>query len=440
MKSRSTMKDVIISGFALFAIFFGAGNLIFPPMLGNITGDQWGPAVLGFLSTDPILPILAVIGTAFVGGHAHDFGKRISKGFAIFLAGVSILLIGPILSVPRTAAMTFEFTLKPYLPQDMITIGMVGFSLFFFALVFYFTINENRVIDIVGKFLTPALLIVMTILIVKAIMTPIGPIVNTGLDNVYSYGFVQGYQTMDGLGGALMCGIVLSDLIQKGYTERQEQKRMLIKVGLIAGILLAFVYGGLTYLGATTASSPASDSVLLLLTSSQQLLGTGGSLILGLTVALACLTTAVGLIATCANFFNTASDGKISYKLVIVLAIIVSTLMSLLSVSGIIALAVPILSTVYPMVAVLIIMTLFDRYIKYDITYVGPVFIAGVIGLVEALNSSLGWFEGLHQWILTTIPLAGEGFPWVVPAIIFLFLFLILGYLIKGKDTRILND
>lgn len=435
MNNRSHMRDVIISGFALFAIFFGAGNLIFPPMLGNISGDAWGAGVLGFLSTDPVLPILAVIATALVGGRAQDLGKRVSETFAIVLAAICILLIGPVLSVPRTAATTFEFAINPYIADSLSTPAMVATSVVFFGITLYFALNESKMIDVVGTFLTPSLLIVIGLLVIKAFLTPIGPIVSTGIENPYYIGFAEGYQTMDALGGALLCGVVLTDLTRKGYVERKEQRSMLVKVGIVAGILLAFVYAGLTYLGATTSANPYEDRVLLLLNSTQALFGNTGAVILGITVALACLTTAIGLTSTCGNFFNTVSNGRIGYKPVVWAAVIFSFFMSLLSVSGIIALAIPILSTVYPMVAVLVVMTLFDRYIPYDMMYTGPVLVAGVIGFFEAMYGSFAWFEGVHELFLN-LPLAASGFPWLVPSIVALILFTIIGKMLGGKDSR----
>lgn len=435
MNHSSSWRDVVVSGFALFAIFFGAGNLIFPPMLGNITGDAWTAGVLGFLSTDPVLPILAVIATALVGGRAHDLGKRVSPKFAIILASLCILLIGPILSVPRTAATTFEFAIKPYISDAIATPAMVATSVIFFAITLLFSLREFRVIDIVGIFLTPALLITMALLVVKAVITPIGPIVDTGVSHPYHLGFIEGYQTMDALGGALLCGAVLTDLTRKGYTDRASQRSMLIKVGLVAGLLLGLVYTGLTYLGATTSASPQEDRVLLLLNSVQTLFGQTGGVLLGTAVGLACLTTAVGLTSTCGNFFSTVSQGKISYRLVVWLAAIFSTLMSLLSVSGIIALAVPILSTIYPVVAVLVIITLIDAKIPYDIMYTGPALVAGVIGFIEAMYGSFGFFSGVHD-LLMQIPLAQAGFPWVFPALLAFLLAGLLGHAIQARDSR----
>lgn len=434
MNTRNKTKDIIVSAFALFAIFFGAGNLIFPPLLGNMAGDRWGSAMLGFLSTDPILPILGVIATAFVGGRAFDLGKRVHPKFATIIAAICILLIGPILAVPRTAATTYEIAILPYISENVTTFAMIVTSVIFFALTYYFSVNEGKVIDIIGNYLTPGLLIVLTAIIIKAMITPIGPIVATPLENPYQLGFVEGYQTMDALGAALMSGIVLTSLIGKGYTDRKEQKSMLIKVGLIAGALLAFVYGGLTFVGATTSATPADDRVALLLSSVRAIFGTPGGVLLGISVALACLTTSVGLVSTCGNFFHSASNGKISYKLVVALATIWSFFMSLLSVSGIITLAIPILTTVYPMVIVLIILTLFDKYIPYDIIYIIPVIVAGITGFIDAMHGSFGLLKGPYDF-LAGLPLGQFGFVWLFPTLLALIVGIIVGFVTKGRRT-----
>lgn len=439
MNTRNKTKDIIVSAFALFAIFFGAGNLIFPPYLGNMAGDRWASAMFGFLSTDPILPILGVIATAFVGGRAMDLGKRVHPTFAKIIAAICILLIGPILAVPRTAATTYEMAVLPYIGENMQSFARIATSLVFFAITYYFVLNEGKVIDIIGNFLTPGLLIILAAIIIKSAISPIGPIVTTPMETPFQSGFVEGYQTMDALGAALMSGIVLTSLIGKGYTDRKEQKRMLIWVGLIAGVLLAFVYGGLTFVGATTSSTPADDRVILLLSSVHSLFGGVGGVALGIAVALACLTTAVGLVSTCGNFFHTATNDKISYKLVVTLAVVWSFFMSLLSVSGIINLAIPILLTVYPIVIVLILMTLFDKYIKHDIIYTIPVVVAGIAGFIDAMNTTQGQLTGAYNF-LKGLPLGHFGFVWLFPTLIAVIIGILVGVVTKGKRTFAEDD
>ena len=312
MNKNKRTTEIFVSGFALFAIFFGAGNLIFPPILGNMTGDSWWKAMLGFLATDPVLPILGVIAMARIGGGPEDMGKRVHPKFAIILSAICILIIGPVIAVPRTAATTYELAIQPYLGTN--TVALVITSIVFFGIAFFFTVNEGRVIDIIGKFLTPGLLLVLAAIIVKAILSPIGPIVNTGYENSFHLGFTEGYQTLDALAAAIIGGIVISGLKHKGYDDKDEQRYILIRSGIVAGILLAFVYGGLTFVGATTSATPETNRIALLLYSVRQIFGNAGGVLLGISVALACMTTAVGLISACGNFFNQVSGGKLPYR------------------------------------------------------------------------------------------------------------------------------
>lgn len=429
-KNKRTI-EIFVSGFALFAIFFGAGNLIFPPILGNMTGDSWWKAMLGFLATDPVLPILGVIAMARIGGGPEDMGKRVHPKFAIILSAICILIIGPVIAVPRTAATTYELAIQPYLGTN--TVALVITSIVFFGIAFFFTVNEGRVIDIIGKFLTPGLLLVLAAIIVKAILSPIGPIVNTGYENSFHLGFTEGYQTLDALAAAIIGGIVISGLKHKGYDDKDEQRYILIRSGIVAGILLAFVYGGLTFVGATTSATPETNRIALLLYSVRQIFGNAGGVLLGISVALACMTTAVGLISACGNFFNQVSGGKLPYRTVVIATTLFSFAMSMMSVEGIINLAFPILLTVYPAVIVLIALTLFDKQIHSNLSYIGPVFTALVFGFVEAVNSSFGWFEGLHA-IIMKVPLAEAGFPWVVPAAIAFLVFTTIASMLGHTD------
>ncbi|MDU5998811.1 MAG: branched-chain amino acid transport system II carrier protein, partial [Finegoldia magna] len=236
-------KDVIIVGFALFAIFFGAGNLIFPPYLGVLSGTEYKKAMLGFLLTDPVLPILGVIITAKLGGGAEDLGKRVGNSFAKILGTVTILSIGPLFAIPRTAATTHEVFVSKVFPgtPEWVT------ALIFFTLTAIFVFNETGVIDKIGKYLTPGLVIILLVIIGKCIVDPIG-VMNIASENqIFLKGFAEGYQTMDALGAALMTGIVVSDLKRKGYVNDEERLKLVKWVGLVAFVLLTIIYGGLIY-------------------------------------------------------------------------------------------------------------------------------------------------------------------------------------------------
>lgn len=403
-------------GFALFAIFFGAGNLIFPPSLGVMSGKHWVLAAFGFLLTDPVLPILGVIATSKAGGKAEDLGKRVSLTFSKTLGAISILVVGPLFSIPRTAATTHEIAIQPNLSN----VPLIVTSIVFFVLTYLLAINQDNVIDRIGKYLTPALLIILAIIIIVSIVNPIGPKAEPEPNNYFLIGFEEGYQTMDALGASLMAGIVLTDLTFRGYKDRKEQEYMTNRAGLIAGALLFFIYGGLTYVGATGSSvfQPDMPRVELLLA----FFGSAGAIAMSLVVSLACLTTSVGLTATTANYFNDISKGKISYKSMVIAVTICSLFLSLLGVEGLINVAVPVLSTIYPVIIVLILMTLFDKYIPSGTTYTGAVLGAFIVSLTINLNQT---FKILNRpmKLIKKLPLYENGFPWIVPAIVLSILF-----------------
>ena len=418
--SRKKIIDIIICGFALFAIFFGAGNLIFPPYLGVISGNNWGIANIAFLLSDPLLPILGVIVTALLGGQATDLGKRVSKHFSIIIGAISIILIGPLFAVPRTGATTHEIFVQSFVPSAPQWIT----SLIFFGLTLYIAIHSHTVIDAIGKYLTPILLFILLLVFIAAVVQPNAGFQTTTSAGLFSQSFKEGYQTMDALGAALMAGVVISDLTRRGYTEKKEQHQMMFGVGIVSFILLALVYSSLTYAGATV--STVYDSTIqrpaLLIGLIEQLLGSFGKVAMGIAVSFACLTTSVGLITTCGHYFSTLTNGKLEYKKIVVISVVISFLLSLLGVDALLQLAVPVLSAIYPMVIALIFLSIFDRYIVYNWTYTGAVVGAFFIGGIQAIHlfsqmQGGNFLSELAAWT-NTLPLNQFGFEWLVPAII----------------------
>lgn len=440
-------KDIITCGFALFAIFFGAGNLIFPPYLGVLSGDRWYESMIGFLLTDPALPVIGVLVTMKLGGRADDLGKRVSPRFAKLIGMVAILLIGPLFAVPRTGATTHEIFTQPLFGSNIPTIAT---AVIFFGLTWWIAINPSKVIDYVGNILTPVLLVILTVIVVKSIAAPPGQVIATDNTGLFSNGFKEGYQTMDALGAALMAGIVSTDLIRRGYKDEKTKLKAGIGVGIVALVLLAFVYGGLTYAGAAvgkfyTADTPRTE---LLIGMTSLLLGDIGRIALGVAVALACLTTSTGLISTCGNYFSTITDGKLEYKKVVTAAIFVSLAISLLGVESIITIAVPVLTVIYPVVIVLIFLSIFDKKIKYNWTYTGAVIGAFSVSLMEGL-CLFGQMSGINGLIdlgkiVSVLPLAQDGFGWIAPAIISSVIFTIISKYSNigdiGENYKFLED
>ena len=435
---KKKLLDIIIIGFALFAIFFGAGNLIFPPYLGVTAGENWGIATLAFLISDPLLSIIAVMVVAALGGSALNVGRRVHPLFASALAAICVLLIGPIFAVPRTGASTHEIFVQSYFPSAPQWIT----SLVFFGIVLWITYKENSVMDAIGKYLTPILLFILFLIFVGAVLQPNASFAATDKTGLFAQGFKEGYQTMDVLGAPLLAGVVMKDITRRGYLNKKDQFRMMFGVGIVAFILLALVYSTLAYSGASmsTVIDSTAQRAAMLTTIVKNLLGSWGQLAMGLAVCFACLTTAIGLTTTCGQYFEEVSKGKISYKKTILVTVAVEFIISLVGVDSLINLAVPVLTFIFPIMIALILFSAFDQYIPYDWTYLGAVIGAGIVGLVQGINtlSQLlgGNLLGDAVKLIGTFPLATYGLEWIVPTFAGALTFTILAAILKPKQLE----
>ncbi len=435
---KKKLLDTIIIGFALFAIFFGAGNLIFPPYLGVTAGENWGIATLAFLISDPLLSIIAVMVVAALGGSALNVGRRVHPLFASALAAICVLLIGPIFAVPRTGASTHEIFVQSYFPSAPQWIT----SLVFFGIVLWITYKENSVMDAIGKYLTPILLFILFLIFVGAVLQPNASFAATDKTGLFAQGFKEGYQTMDVLGAPLLAGVVMKDITRRGYLNKKDQFRMMFGVGIVAFILLALVYSTLAYSGASmsTVIDSTAQRAAMLTTIVKNLLGSWGQLAMGLAVCFACLTTAIGLTTTCGQYFEEVSKGKISYKKTILVTVAVEFIISLVGVDSLINLAVPVLTFIFPIMIALILFSAFDQYIPYDWTYLGAVVGAGIVGLVQGINtlSQLlgGKLLGDAVKLIGTFPLATYGLEWIVPTFVGALIFTILAAILKPKQLE----
>lgn len=433
MNNEIRMKDLFVIGFALFAMFFGAGNLIFPPYLGLISGPHWWVGFLGFTITDAGLGLLAIIALSKYDGNLNVLASRVNKVFAIIISTAIILCIGPFLATPRTAATTYEIGILPIFGES---VNRYLFSIIFFIIAFLLSVRPSKVVDIVGKFLTPSLLVCMTVLIIKGIVSPIGEISNTAMiDNVLEKGITDGYQTMDAIAGCMFALVVLNAVKTRNYSSQALEIKATIYSGIIAAVCLAFIYGGLLYLGAQTSSLGLydinTDNTQLLVDITNKVLGGTGVYILAIITALACLTTAIGLISAAGNFFNELSKGKISYELVVVLCSIVSCAISMLGVSQIIKISAPILQILYPCAMTIVLIGLFNEKIKDDIVFKIPAIVSLVFGFLYVLQGNEA-HSGLSVF-LYGMPLAKFGLGWVVPMLIGLVIAIVIASIRKPK-------
>ncbi|MDO5027885.1 MAG: branched-chain amino acid transport system II carrier protein [Bacillota bacterium] len=445
-------KDIIVVGFALFAIFLGAGNLIFPPTLGLMAGKSWLATMFGFMLTGVGLPVLGVIATGKAGGNTTDVFKPLGNKAAKLMTFLILLAIGPLLAIPRTAAVTYEIGVRPNFNVSPVISAIV-----FFAIVLYFTLNAMAVVDKIGSILTPLLLVVLSVLIIAGISNPIGQPIVTENSRHFLRGFEEGYQTMDGLGSLVLATIIIQSIVQKGYTDQKEKFQLTVFAGLIAAFGLFLVYGGFIYLGATASGVLSNDlsRADLLIALVNSILGDWGNIILGLAISLACLTTAVGLTATAGNFFSEAFHDKISYKGVVYFVCAFSAFSAINGVDTLINFAVPILTVLYPVTIVLIVMSMFDGFIKHKAAYKGACLGALIISLSQNILNAEDKINYLLERIslspffanitptrvnfdtpiavIESLPLSSKGFAWIVPAIV---LGLVFALVERGKDHK----
>ena len=420
------IRDILIIGFALFSMYFGAGNVIFPPFLGFQTAGEWISAFVSYYMADIGLALVAVFAMLKCKSDIEGVTKRIGKYPAMILSTAIVLCIGPFVAIPRTSASVHEMSIIPIFGD----ISPVITSVVFFLIILVLCLNESSVVDIVGKFLTPALFIGLLILIIKGIVDPIGVIeAEPKISHVVSAGIASGYQTMDVLASLVFGVIILRNVKERGY--KDENKQMLITgaSSLVAGLGLLIVYGGLTYLGATS-SGIFEDTISrsALVTSIVRLLfGEMGIILFAVVVGLACVTTAVALVSSTASFFDELSNGKIPYKLVVIVVCIFSAITANLGLDYIIAIAGPVLNIIYPAAIVLIILTIFGNEIKNDNIFKFAAFGAVLASVMEMLMQS-----GMGFGFMARMPLANIGFAWLVPAIIFGF----IGFFFKSKRSN----
>ena len=372
-----------------------------------------------------MLALLAILSISKCGGEVGKIFARAGHKLSIALGCAIMICIGPLLAIPRTAATTFEMGIQPIFNG----FNSIVFSVIFFAITLLLTIKPSKVVDIIGSYLTPALLIALLILIGMGIVKPLGNIEPAAINNVFSEGIFQGYQTLDALGAVSLGGVIITSIISKGYSKKEEQINITFKAGLVAAAGLFVVYGGLTYLGATVSTMFDSNvsQAGLIVSITEMLLGFPGKVILGLIVALACLTTAIGLTSATGQYFAKLTNNKLKYETIVTVVCIFSLVVSNFGVGTIIKFSAPILTFVYPPTIVLVVFTLFGEKIKNDNVFKFGTYAALLISILNIMSDF-----GVSVPLINNLPLANLGFNWVVPVAIAS----IIGYFVKSNNTN----
>lgn len=406
----------LIVGFALFSMFFGAGNIIFPPYVGLASGPEWFGAYLCYYMADVGLALVAIF--AMLRAECIDRPEsimvRLGKTPSLIMMGAVVLCIGPLLAVPRTGATTFSMAVVPLAGTDALWL-QVSFISLYFIVNWALSIKESSLVDIVGRYLTPMLVFGLLLLIIMGGLNPIGPISDAPkIDNVIWMGISYGYQTLDVLAAMVFGLIVVNALKAKGYTSTKMKFISVSLASLVAGLFLLIVYGGLCYLGATVSTIyPENiDKGTLVVNIATHIFGRTGSGLLSVVVGLACMTTSVALTGATGTFFSTITNGKFSYKVVVTVVSIFSAVVANVGLNNIIALAAPILTFIYPGALAVIVLSLFDSHIKNDNIFR----FAAAGALAVSFCEVMGWYFPEAFAFIKILPFQEPGFGWTVPA------------------------
>ena len=418
-------KMVLIS-FMLFSLFFGAGNLIFPPFLGQNAGDTTFLAMVGFLITAVVLPVLGVVVVAEFGGLDY-LGREVGKKFSIVFAVLIYLAIGPGLGIPRAASVPFEMAVAPYLPSGTsTTVWMLVYSFVFFLVALWLCLTPNKLVERIGRYLTPSLLFLLVFVFVSFVLKgekSVSIAQEAYAVSPFLKGFAEGYNTMDAI-AALNFGLVIATTLSSfGCKEKKDQVSYAIKAGIIAGSILAIIYIMLAYMGMNSSGvySIQDNGAWTLRCIVYQLFGNAGAILLAAIFTLACLTTCVGLINSISSFFS-ARFGGLNYRTWVFVIVGFSFLVCNLGLNTILSVSIPVLNAIYPVSIVLILLGLTHRLWKNN-RYVYPVVVTGtsIVSIIYALDELSLPLGFLTSFLEKYLPLYSLGYGWVLVALCLLF-------------------
>ena len=421
MKKLSKRVQLLL-GFTLFSMFFGAGNLIFPPGVGAQAGNLTWLAMAGMAVSAVGLPVLGVVAVALSGG-LGTLGDRVHPLFSRVFTIVAYLAIGPCLAIPRTASTSFEMAVPPFVGADA-PIGMLQilYSLVFFALALVVALRPEKLTDRLGKIMCPILLLLIVVTFIGSLVDPLegygAPQSELYAAAPVARGFLDGYQTMDTI-AALVFGIIIAlNIRARGVEEDSDVVRYTVRAGWMAGVLLLVVYAMLAHIGALSGGAfpGATNGAEVLTNLVPALFGTPGSVLLAAIFVIACFNVCVGLISSCAEYFNMICP-KLSYRTWAILFAAVSMLIANAGLDLILSLSVPVLSIIYPVAIALIALALLHRWVgRRPLVYPVTVLFTGVASILYTLRD-LKVLPAVLSDLLGALPLAAQGLGWLLPAL-----------------------
>ncbi|MBO0591389.1 branched-chain amino acid transport system II carrier protein [Cellulophaga sp. E16_2] len=416
-------KETLVTAFALFSLFFGAGNLIFPPLLGFQSGNMWWLVALGFCLSAVLIPLFGILAHAKIQGTIFDFGKKVSRTFSLMYS-ILIYAISVSLPSPRTASVTHEIAVQPFFDSPYIVTSII-----YFSLVFIFVMNRSKLLNILGKVLTPAIILILLAIIGITVFYFDFNFGTTHFDSPFTYGILEGYQTFDAIGAVVVGGVIIVSVNISNKEKTFEEKRVLIrKAGWLAGIALFVIYAGLIFTGAVMHNQFDADitRTALLNSISIKTLGSTANLFLSILVSLACFTTAVGIVTGTSDFIrHLFNDSQIAYIITAVLGCVLGVVMGQFNVAYIVNVALPALMFIYPITIVLILLNILPEKYASTLVFRSVVIVTAIFSIPDFL-STIGYANEVIN-IKELVPLSAYNMGWVLPAFLTFAIVNVLG-------------
>lgn len=432
-----------LTGLLLFGIFFGAGNLIFPPALGAQSGSHFWPAIAGFvLSGVGIAIITLIIGTLNPKGYIHEISRKIAPWFAIVYLVALYLSIGPFFAIPRTATVSYEVGIAPLLGNANGGLGLFIFTLVYFCLAYLIALYPSKILDSIGRILTPVFAILIVVLVVLGALKYSGHAPQVATEayqaSAFGQGFLEGYNTLDALASVAFSVIAVTTLNQLGFTSKKEYIKTIWIVGIVVAIGFSILYIGLGYLGnhfpipAKVMASDANKGVYVLSEATKAIFGPAAQIFLAGMVTVTCFTTTAGLIVSTGEFFHNTFP-KISYKVYASFFTLIGFAIANLGLSAIIAYSLPVLMILYPITITIVLIVIVNKFTQLSKPGMQlTIFLVSLVAIADVLASTFK-LTGLAN-IIKTLPFAAQSLPWLLPAVVGIVLSLFLPNKLSAEE------
>lgn len=452
MKKKLNFSQTLLIGSLLFGLYFGAGNLIFPIELGQNSGYNLYKVVLGFIISGVGLPLLGVVASAISKNDSlFEMGNTVSDKFAYIFTTALYLTIGPFFAIPRTSTVAFEVGIASNISEKNAKLFLLIFSLIFFIIVLAFALKPGKVMDNIGKILTPTFLILLSVLVILAIVKPMGPLGQIKPRQKYQnnplfVGILDGYNTMDALASLAFAIIIISSIRKLGVKDSNQIAKETLKSGIICLFAMSTVYVSLAFMSSSSVKimKLGNNGGIILSNISFYYLGNFGKILLAAIVIIACLKTAIGLIIACSEIFIQMYPNSLSYKTYAIIFTLISFLIANLGLQNIISLSIPVLMYLYPLAIVLIFLSLLYPLIgRNKIIFNFTIFFTAIFAIFDFLKAlpanitKIPYIENILNLAKSILPGFNLGFGWVIPAILGFILALIIIVIKKDKIKQI---